>query len=67
VSDFNQLSNPEIADRIAILRDNIRQLTEQAAGQSGAANEERTAERISLQNDELEALVKEQDRRAEKK
>jgi hypothetical protein len=67
VSDFNQLSNPEIADRIAILRDNIRQLTEQAAGQSGAANEERTAERISLQNDELEALVKEQDRRAKTK
>jgi uncharacterized small protein (DUF1192 family) len=66
VSDFSQLSNPEIADRIAILRDNIRQLTEQAAGQSGAANEERTAERIAVQNDELEALVKEQERRAKK-
>jgi uncharacterized small protein (DUF1192 family) len=67
VSDFSLLSNPEIADRIAILRDNIRQLTEQAAGQSGAANEERTAERIAIQNDELEALVKEQERRAKKK
>jgi len=66
VSDFSLLSNPEIADRIAILRDNIRQLTEQAAAQSGAANEERTAERIAIQNDELEALVKEQDRRAKK-
>jgi len=66
VSDFSQLSNPEIADRIAILRDNIRQLTEQAAAQSGAANEERTAERIAIQNDELEALVKEQERRTKK-
>ena len=67
MSDFSLLSNPEIADRIAILRDNIRQLTEQAAAQSGAANEERTAERIAIQNDELEALVKEQDRRAKNK
>ena len=67
MSDFSLLSNPEIADRIAILRDNIRQLTEQAAAQSGAANEERTAERIAIQNDELEALVKEQERRAKKK
>ena len=66
MSDFSQLSNPEIADRIAILRDNIRQLTEQAAAQSGAANEERTAERIAIQNDELEALVKEQERRTKK-
>ena len=66
MNDFSLLSNPEIADRIAILRDNIRQLTEQAAAQSGAANEERTAERIAIQNDELEALVKEQERRAKK-
>ena len=66
MSDFSQLSNPEIADRIAILRDNIRQLTEQATAQSGAANEERTAERIAIQNDELEALVKEQERRSKR-
>ncbi len=67
MSDFSLLSNPEIADRIAILRDNIRQLTEQAAAQSGAANEERTAERIAIQNDELDALLKEQERRAKKR
>lgn len=67
MSDFSLLSNPEIADRIAILRDNIRQLTEQAAAQSGAANEERTAERIAIQNDELDALLKEQERRAKNK
>jgi uncharacterized small protein (DUF1192 family) len=66
VTDFSSLSNPEIADRVAILRDNIRQLTEQAAGQSGAANEERTAERIAVQNEELESLLKEQERRARK-
>jgi uncharacterized small protein (DUF1192 family) len=64
VTNFSSLSNPEIADRIAILRDNIRQLTEQAAAQSGAANEERTAERIAVQNEELENLVKEQELRA---
>ncbi len=67
MSDFSLLSNPEIADRIAILRDNIRQLTEQAAAQSGAANEERTAERIAIQNEELELLLKEQERRAKGK
>ena len=67
MSDFSLLSNPEIADRIAILRDNIRQLTEQAAALSGAANEERTAERIEVQNEELESLLKEQERRGQKK
>ena len=64
MSDFSFLSDPEIANRVAILRDNIRQLMEQAAAQSGAANEERTADRIAVQNDELEALLKEQERRA---
>jgi hypothetical protein len=67
VTDFSVLSSPEIADRIAILRDNIRQLTELATAQSGAANEERTAERIAVQNEELESLLKEQERRAWRK
>jgi uncharacterized small protein (DUF1192 family) len=66
VTDFSLLSDDQLADRIAILRDNIRQLTEQAAGLSGAANEERTAERIAVQNDELEGLLKEQERRNRK-
>jgi uncharacterized small protein (DUF1192 family) len=48
-------------DRIAILRDNIRQLSEQAAAISGAANEERIAERISQQSEELERLIAERD------
>lgn len=63
VTDFSGLSSEELARRIAILRDNIRQITEQATSQSGAADEERNAERLSRQNDELESLLKEQDRR----
>ena len=62
VTDFSSLSDATLANRIAILRDNIRQLTEQAAALSGAANEERTAERIAVQNDELEGFLKEQER-----
>ena len=41
MADFNSLSSTELADRIAILRDNIRQITEQATTQSGAADEDR--------------------------
>ena len=66
MADYSSLSDPELADRIAILRDNIRQLTEQAAAQSGAANEERTAERMFAQTEELDVLLKEQSRRARK-
>jgi hypothetical protein len=63
MTDFRQLSDPEIANRIAVLRDNLRQLTEQAAAQSGAANEERLANRIEDQSRELDDLLKEQERR----
>ncbi len=55
------LSRPELDDRIAIVRDNLRQLTEQAAGSSGAADEERTADRIAEQQAELDELVKQRD------
>ena len=55
------LSLSELNDRIAILRDNIRQLIEQAAGASGAESDERTAERIERQNEELEKLIKARD------
>ena len=60
------LSIAELEDRIAILRDNLRQLVEQAAGSSGAQDEERTAERISQQTAELDKLVAERDARAKK-
>jgi hypothetical protein len=66
VADFSFLSDSELANRIAIVRDNIRQITEQAAAQSGAADEERNADRIWRQNDELDELLKEQTRRARK-
>jgi hypothetical protein len=55
------ISLPDLEDRIAIARDNLRQLTEQAAGSSGAADEERTANRIAEQQDELDRLVKQRD------
>ena len=66
MTDFSALSDTELADRIAIVRDNLRQITEQAAVQSGAADEERNADRIWHQNDELDELLKEQARRARK-
>ena len=55
------LSRDELNDRIAILRDNIRQLTEQAAGFSGAADEDRAANRIAEQEAELARLIAQRD------
>ena len=66
MTDFSQLSDGEIANRIAVLRDNLRQLTEQAAAQSGAANEEWLANRIEDQSKELDDLLSEQGRRGSK-
>jgi uncharacterized small protein (DUF1192 family) len=57
VTMSDNLSRSELDDRIAILRDNIRQLVEQAAAASGAQNEERTADRIAQQEAELDKLV----------
>jgi len=51
----------ELEDRIAIARDNIRQLIEQAAAQSGAGDEDRNADRLAQQNEELERLIKQRD------
>ncbi len=61
MSNEPTLSRDELNDRIAIIRDNIRQLTEQAAGSSGAADEERTANRIADQQAELDRLVAQRD------
>ena len=61
MSNDNSLSLSELNDRIAIIRDNIRQLVEQAAATSGAQNEERTSGRIAQQQEELDKLVKERD------
>jgi uncharacterized small protein (DUF1192 family) len=64
VPDLSSLSATELADRIAIVRDNIRQITEQATAQSGAADEERNADRLAIQNEELDNLLAEQARRS---
>jgi hypothetical protein len=61
MSNGSSLSRSELDDRIAILRDNIRQLIEQAAALSGAEDEARSADRIAQQTEELEALVKQRD------
>jgi hypothetical protein len=61
--DLSSISTSELADRIALVRDNIRQITERAAAESGAADEERNASLLAQQTDELDALVAEQERR----
>jgi hypothetical protein len=61
MSNDSLLSVPELEDRIAIIRDNIRQLVEQAAAFSGAEDEARNADRIAQQTEELESLIKQRD------
>jgi uncharacterized small protein (DUF1192 family) len=51
------LSAAELDDRIAVLRDNIRQSIEQAAAASGEGNDERISDRLQKQNEELDRLV----------
>jgi uncharacterized small protein (DUF1192 family) len=57
----SSLSRSELDDRIAIARDNIRQLIEQATASSGAEDEDRNADRIAQQTEELERLIKQRD------
>jgi uncharacterized small protein (DUF1192 family) len=61
MSNSSSLSLSELEQRIAIVRDNIRQLIEQAAGYSGAEDEDRNADRIAQQTEELERLNKQRD------
>jgi hypothetical protein len=61
MSNSNTLTLPELDERIAIARDNIRQLIEQAAAFSGAEDEDRNADRIAQQTEELEKLIKQRD------
>jgi uncharacterized small protein (DUF1192 family) len=67
MSDLSPLSLDELNNRIAITRDNIRQLIEQAAASSGAADEARNSDRLAAQQAELDALNKERDARQKKK
>lgn len=57
----NEAALAEIERRIQIVEDNLRQLTEQAAAYSGAADEERNADRIADQQAKLDALLKERE------
>ena len=64
------MSNATLQDldaRIAIVRDKMRQLIEQAAANSGAGDEARNADRIAAQQDELDRLTKERDALTKKK
>ncbi|HEY6669955.1 MAG TPA: hypothetical protein VI075_03355 [Methyloceanibacter sp.] len=57
----NASSLADIDKRIQIVEDNLRELIEQAAAYSGAADEERNAERIADQQAKLDALLKERE------
>jgi hypothetical protein len=61
MSSTGSLPLAELEQRIAIVRDNIRQLIEQAAAFSGAEDEERNADRLAEQNEELERLTTQRD------
>jgi hypothetical protein len=66
MTNGNSLSLEELDQRIAIIRDNIRQLVEQAAAYSGERDESRNADRIAQQSEELERLLKQRDARLQK-
>ena len=51
----------DLDQRIAVIRDNIRQLAEQAAALSGAEDEARAADRIAVQEHALARLLKERE------
>ena len=57
-----QPSLTEIEDRIAIVRENLRELTEQATASLGEADDDRAADRIAEQEEELKSLEQQRDR-----
>lgn len=57
----------ELDERISVVRENLRQLTEQATAYSGASDEERTADRIAEQDALLTKLLQERDALSGKK
>jgi hypothetical protein len=56
----------DLDQRIEVIRDNLRELTEQAAAFSGAEDEARAADRIADQQQALDALLEEREALAEK-
>jgi uncharacterized small protein (DUF1192 family) len=57
----SSLSVAELDERIRIVRENIRQLVEQATAYSGAEDEDRNADRIAQHTEELDRLTKQRD------
>ena len=55
---MSELSLSEIEQRIAVVRQNINDLIEQAAAYSGGADEDTNADRIAEQEQELARLLK---------
>lgn len=55
----------ELDERIAIARQNLAELTEQAAAFSGAGDEDRAAERIAQQQEILDNLIRQRQALAE--
>jgi hypothetical protein len=51
----------EIDERLAVVRDNLRDLVEQAAAYSGAGDDERMSERIAEQQEKLDELTRKRD------
>jgi hypothetical protein len=51
----------DLDQRIAAIRENIRELIEQAAADSGAADDELASERIAQQEQLLDVLVKQRE------
>ena len=63
------MAEPTLAEldrRIALIRQNIRDLVEQAAAYSGAGDESRAADRIAQQEEELRRLTALRDSLAKK-
>jgi len=55
------LSLAELDQRLSVVRDNLRDLVEQAAAYSGAAGEELMSARIAEQEAQLQELTKQRD------
>jgi hypothetical protein len=55
------LSLAELDERLSIVRDNLRELVEQAAAYSGAGDEERMNARIAEQQAQLDQLTQQRE------
>ena len=60
----NDQNPSEIDEKIAIASENLRDLLEQAAARSGAADEELLSQRIAEQTERLETLKAQRERMA---